>query len=167
MKTQVIFARMRESFSPGFFPFVLQASDLLPVDISKSILSRDNEFNLMRRDMFGIVSFSVPKSLCTCVFKVVKSQFEPGQIVIKKGCEIPFRITSIKWHRVDFWLQDGWGDSQNLASGAMESDVRLATDEEIVKNKEYISYCDGLMRKRDTFIELITLDSKVNDNGLA
>jgi hypothetical protein len=162
MKLQVIFARMREAHSPGFFPFILQPGELLPIDVSSSILSRKTEFNLMRRDIFGVTSFAVPKRLCTCVFKVVESKFHVGQIVIKKGTEIPFRIYGITWDRVDFWLKDGWGMSQNLASGAMESDVRLATEDEIANNQYYIRYYDELMCKKNGFVEGLTLDSKVN-----
>jgi hypothetical protein len=166
MKKQVIFARMREAYSPGFFPFILQPGELLPVDISNSILSKKTEWNLMKRDIFGITSFTVPKDLCTCVFKVMESQFEIGQIVIKKGSEFAFRICSITWDRVDFWFADGWGVAQNLASGALQSDVRLATEEEISKSLAYITYYDGLIRKRELVSQDCIIESKINDNDI-
>jgi hypothetical protein len=164
MKKQIIHARMRRSYSPGFFPFILQPGEMLPIDISKSILSKNDEFNLMRRDIFGVASFAVPKHLCTCVFKVVETKFSIGHLVCKIGTHTPFRIYGIKWDRVGFWLMDGWGMSQGISSGEWESDVRLATEDEISENQPYIGYYDELMRRKNGFIEGLTMDSKVNEH---
>jgi hypothetical protein len=163
MKKQVMFARMRESYSPGFFPFILQPGELLPIDLDGSVLSKHHEFNLMKRDIFGITSFAVPKNLCTCVFKVLESKFNVGDLVAKISTGHVFRIYSVKWDRVDFWFQNGWGESQGFANGALEADCRIATEEEITRDQAYIGYYDELMKKRETLGNTVTLDSKVNE----
>lgn len=162
MKTQVIFARMRVDHNPGFYPFTLKQGELLPIDVSQSILTNRQEFRVMKRDAFGILSFTVPKEICTCVFRVMESQFNIGDIVTKGRDTIPFRVFGIKWNDVDFWLMDGWGISQKLASGALESDVRRATNEEIMANMSYIEYSDELMRRHDRFI----VENHVDQNGI-
>jgi hypothetical protein len=163
MKTQVIFARMRADHSPGFFPFTLKHGELYPIDTTKTILNDRHEFNLLKRDIFGIASFSVPKNLCACVFKVVRSRFDVGQIVIKKGTEIAFRIYSMKWSDVDFWCQNGWGEANGFASGAYEDDLELASDEQIERSADYIKYYDELMEKKSKFSQSLSIESKVNN----
>lgn len=164
MKTQILFARMRENHNPGFFPFTLEAGQLYPIDITQSILRGPDDFNVLKRDIIGMCVAPVPRAKCTCVFKVVESKFNEGQIVIKKGCRIPFRISSIKWDRADFWYQDIWGDSQNLSSGAYESDLMLASDDEIEAHADVIRYHDELNDKRSMFIQTITIESKMNES---
>jgi hypothetical protein len=112
-----------------------------------------NQVFVMRSDGagMGINIFGVDRNAVEVRQETIECPFKLGDIVCrnegKKEDQFPFRITSIRWDRIDFWCQDGWGDGQNYASGRMAKTLRLATDEEVKKHENSIVYYDEIFIK--------------------
>lgn len=150
MKVTAALGIMRDDYYHSFMPFDIAKSDEFFLHTTDSIFKSDQEYFLMKRTFVGIQVFGVPKNIVEIEHRCMTSRFNIGDLVVDNRLKDPiaFRIFETKWDRVDFFNSDGWGVSQGLTSGVYDSDLRLATQDEVAKSKSYIQYYDQLMDKR-------------------
>lgn len=90
---------------------------------------------------------NIPESICFQFSKEVRPEFNKGDVVINKKGGIPFRVSSWSQRSGDVWYQSDFGDNNNLAWGAMESDLRLATKHEKSQNTWALDYASQPSKK--------------------
>jgi hypothetical protein len=102
---------------------------------------RSDEFYVMKRSpisFMGYNVFKVPVKSFELQVKTIVPKYKVGDVVIRKDAvqqTIASRVSSYNLSHGSIWYQDEWGDSQGLASGHLEEDIRLATPEEIERCK--------------------------------
>ena len=99
-----------------------------------------NEIFVKKRSSVSFMGYEVFKvEMDKFDFKVktIVPNFKVGDIVIRKDAvaqTIASRVSSYSLSNGTVWYQDEWGDSQGLASGNEDAELRLATPSEIKKN---------------------------------
>jgi hypothetical protein len=81
----------------------------------------------------GFNIFKVPVDKFELKVKTIVPKFKVGDVVIHikaNNQTIAQRISSYNLSNGTIWYQDEWGDSQGLASGYLEEDIRLANEDE-------------------------------------
>lgn len=93
----------------------------------------DKDVMVGRMGLQGFDCFNVPLEKLELKVKTIIPKFNIGDYFIHKNAgkqSMPSKISSYDYRMGSIWYQDEWGDKNNMASGLMEDNARLATDEE-------------------------------------
>lgn len=148
----VIFAVLQEDYNP-LSNVTLKKGESLVVDQDATYtpgFDKSDIVFLKKKGVLGYDVYRVPMDKLKFRVRKLVPKYKVGEVVIdnrSKRQDNAFRVASYFQTHDSIWYQDNWGESQGLASGRMEYNIRKATEQEIEFNRSGIEYYDSLKKK--------------------
>jgi hypothetical protein len=112
----------------------------------------DSEICIIQYSDFANNIWRIPVSVVETFVKLIKPKFKIGDIVLKKGTELPFRIFEHQIMTGRIWYREGWSLVSGCEGGATEDKLDLCDaqqrkiwsatyyDKDVVKKFPHLAY---------------------------
>jgi hypothetical protein len=144
--------RFKEDYKWGSMVSFKKGEEFVIDDDNMTLHNPDNEVSIIQHSQYANNIWTVPMEVVEMFVKVVKPKYKIGDIVLKKGTMLPFRIFEYSLSCGQIWYRDGWSMVTDYAGGATENNIDLCPkdhkqmwsathyDKDVIKKYPNLSY---------------------------